>query len=40
MAKLTELNGRYQDLNTALSNEIDTIKVKEQKLLQQEKRMR
>lgn len=40
VSKLSELNSRYQELNTALTNEMDLMKGKEQTMLQQEKRMR
>ena len=40
IAKLSELNSRYQELNTALTSEIERIKGKEKDMLNEEKRMR
>ena len=40
IAKLSELNSRYQELNTALTTEIERIKGKEQEMLNEEKQMR
>ena len=40
LSKLGEINAKYQELNDALSNELQLLKGKEQAMLQEEKRMR
>lgn len=40
ISKLTELNNRYQELNTALTEEVEHIKNKEKTMLMEEKRIR